>query len=219
MKIALIGGHGKVALLASPLLIEAGHSVTSFIRNPDHAADVAATGATPEVIDIERLDIEGWGEALAGGYDAVVWSAGAGGGSRERTWAVDFTAAKNSMVAALRAGIARYVMVSYSHASLTHTIPTSNGFWDYAEAKAEADVFLRGSGLHYTILGPSSLTLDEPTLRVSRVPNQDLPAEVPPTSRANVAHMIVEALEDPAAIDVTYRFTDGDTPISRAFES
>ena len=36
----IIGGHGKVALLAAPLLAEAGHDVVSIIRNPDHAEDV-----------------------------------------------------------------------------------------------------------------------------------------------------------------------------------
>ncbi|TFI50643.1 NAD-dependent dehydratase, partial [Micrococcus endophyticus] len=38
----IIGGHGKVALLAAPLLAEAGHDVTSIIRNPEHAAEVEA---------------------------------------------------------------------------------------------------------------------------------------------------------------------------------
>ena len=32
-RIALIGGHGKVALLASELLTQAGHSVDAIIRN------------------------------------------------------------------------------------------------------------------------------------------------------------------------------------------
>ena len=41
-RIVMIGGHGKVALLAAPLLVEAGHEVISLIRNPDQADDVAA---------------------------------------------------------------------------------------------------------------------------------------------------------------------------------
>src|SRR5690606_28882409 len=96
MEIALIGGHGKVALLAAPLLVEAGHSVRSVIRDPDHVADVEATGARAVVTDIETLDAAGW-DALLEGADAVVWSAGAGGGNPARTRAVDLDAAVASM--------------------------------------------------------------------------------------------------------------------------
>ena len=110
--IVVIGGHGKVALLLAPILAELGHSVTSVIRNPDHAADVEAAGATPLVADVETLDTDGIAEVL-GGHDAVVWSAGAGGGDPERTRAVDQDAAIRSMEAAQQAGVRRYVMVSY----------------------------------------------------------------------------------------------------------
>ena len=79
-RIVVIGGHGKVALLLTPILAELGHSVTSVIRNPDHAADVEAAGAAPHVADVEMLDTDGIAEVLAG-HDAVVWSAGAGGGA------------------------------------------------------------------------------------------------------------------------------------------
>src|SRR6185437_16449590 len=54
--IIVIGGHGKVALLLSHILSERGDQVTSVFRNPDHADDVAATGATPVPADIEQLD-------------------------------------------------------------------------------------------------------------------------------------------------------------------
>ena len=46
-RIVMIGGHGKVALLAAPLLVEAGHEVVSLIRNPDQADDVVAVGGRP----------------------------------------------------------------------------------------------------------------------------------------------------------------------------
>ena len=44
----IIGGHGKVALLAAPLLAEAGHDVVSLIRNPDHAEDEEYLAPTSE---------------------------------------------------------------------------------------------------------------------------------------------------------------------------
>ena len=74
-RIALIGGHGKVALELSRILSGTGKDVTSFIRNPDHRSDVEATGATPAVLDIERATTAEIAEALRG-HDAVVWSAG-----------------------------------------------------------------------------------------------------------------------------------------------
>src|SRR3712207_4600201 len=111
-RIAIIGGHGKVALRLSTLLADEGHSVTSFIRNPEHAADVEQTGATPSVLDVENSTTAALAEALEG-HDAVVWSAGAGGGNPARTYAVDRDAAIRSMDAAAQAGVDRYVMVSY----------------------------------------------------------------------------------------------------------
>ena len=53
----IIGGHGKVALLAAPLLAEAGHDVVSIIRNPDHAEDVRAAGAETLVLDLSLIHI------------------------------------------------------------------------------------------------------------------------------------------------------------------
>ena len=43
------------AELAAPLLAADGHEVTSVIRNPKHAEEVTASGATPLVRDIESL--------------------------------------------------------------------------------------------------------------------------------------------------------------------
>ncbi|MBB5830796.1 SDR family oxidoreductase [Brachybacterium aquaticum] len=211
MDIALIGGHGKVALLAEPLLAEAGHTVHAVIRNPEHAAEVEAAGATPVVSDIETLDADGWGELLRG-KDAVVWSAGAGGGTPARTVAVDLDAAIASMESAQRVGLKRYVMVSYFGASLDHGIPEDNSFHTYAEAKAKADAHLRGTDLDWTILGPSGLTLEEPTGRI------DLgAAEGSTVSRGNVARTIVAALAEPATVGQFLQFNDGEQEIGEAF--
>lgn len=223
MNIALIGGHGKVAFLAASLLVAAGHTVTSFIRNPDHAVDVARTGATPRVLDVEILDQAGWNEVLAEGFDAVVWSDGAGSGSPERTWAVDVTAAKRSIAAAVRADITRYVMVSYASSTLHHEIPLDNSFWHYTQAKAEADTFLRGTELDYVILGPTTLTLDDPTGAVElygEIPaDRSTTADLPCTSRANVAQMILAAVEAPPSQRRSIAFADGSTPIAEVFGS
>jgi putative NADH-flavin reductase len=83
--------------------------VTALIRNPDHAADVEATGARPRIADVEYLDTDRIADVLRG-HDAVVWSAGAGGGDPARTYAVDRDATIRSTDAAVSAGVRRYVM-------------------------------------------------------------------------------------------------------------
>lgn len=141
-RIVVIGGHGKVARLLTPLLVRGGHSVSALFRNPAHADDVIADGATPQVFDIEHADTDAIAAQLAG-HDAVVWSAGAGGGNAARTYAVDRDAAIRSMHAAAQARVRRYVMVSYLGAGLEHGIGPDDGFFAYAQAKAAADAQLR----------------------------------------------------------------------------
>ena len=209
-RILIFGGHGKVALLLEPLLTARGDQVTAVIREAAQIDDVRATGADPVVFDAESASQDAMATLIAG-HDAVVWSAGAGGGSAERTRAVDFDAAARSMDAAADAGVRRYVMVSYFGSSPEHGIPASDSFHAYAEAKAAADEHLRATPLDWTVLGPSRLTLGEPTGRI------DAHTEVSGSvSRADVARVVAQTLVEPATIHRTIRFNDGDQPIEQA---
>lgn len=209
-RILLIGGHGKIALLAEPLLAAAGHEVDAVIRNPDHAPEVQAAQANPVVADVENMDVDQLVE-LTDGHDVVIWSAGAGGGNPERTYAVDRDAAVRSMDAAQAAGVGRYVMVSYFGAGPNHGVPEDAGFFHYAEAKAAADEYLRASALDWVILGPSRLTDEPGTGQVSVGPNDK--AEVP---RADVAAVIAATVETPELSRITYEFNGGDVPVTEA---
>ncbi|OYN90435.1 SDR family oxidoreductase [Parenemella sanctibonifatiensis] len=212
-KVIIIGGHGKVALLLAPLLVANGDDVHSVVRNPDHVPDIRATGAEPIVADIENLGTEELTELISG-HDAVVWSAGAGGGSPDRTWAVDRDAAIRSIDAAQAAGVQRYVMLSYAGSGVDD-IPESEGFYAYSKAKAAADDHLRASGLQWTVLGPSGLTLDEPT---GAIHLHDGTASGTVT-RADVAAVIAQSLRQPATIGKTIRFDNGDVSIDEALAS
>ena len=213
-RVAIIGGHGKVALHLAKDLTARGHQVTSLFRNPDHAADVEATGATAVVADVEHLSTEEIAGRLAG-QEAMVWSAGAGGGSPERTYAVDRDAAIRSMDAARAAGVRRYVMVPYFGAGPDHGVPEDNGFFAYAEAKAAADKHLRGSGLDWTILGPSGLTMDPGTGKIETGPG----VEGSQVSREDVALVAAEVLDRPATIGKTIVFNNGATPVAEALDA
>ncbi len=214
-RIAIIGGHGKVALELARILAADGEDVTSFFRNPDHAEDVAATGATPSVLDVEHTATAELAGALRG-HDAVVWSAGAGGGNPDRTYAVDRDAAIRSMDAASEAGVGRYIMVSYFGAGPDHGVPADNSFHAYAEAKAAADQYLRGTDLAWTILGPGSLT-DGPGNGLIDVNPADTSAGTA-TSRANVALVTAAVLGLPETAGRTIEFRDGTLPVAAALE-
>ncbi len=208
-RIVVIGGHGKVALQLARILTDRGDEVSSVFRNPGHAADVAAAGAAPVVADIERLDTE----ALAGlvaGHDAVVFSAGAGGGNPTRTYAVDRDAAIRVIDAAARAGVKRFVMVSYFGARPDHGVAQGDSFFAYAEAKAAADDHLRASDLDWTVLGPGRLTLEPATGRIA------LGRGTGEVSRADVALVVAAALADDSTVGRTIDFNNGETPIGEA---
>lgn len=210
-RILIFGGHGKVALHLSRILIERGDEVTSVFRNPDHSEEVMVTGAQPLVGDIEALDVDALTEIVEG-HDAVVFSAGAGGGNPTRTYAVDRDAAIRIIDAAERAEVARFIMVSYFGASADHDVPKDNSFFHYAEAKAAADAHLRSSGLRWTILGPGRLTLEPSTGRIAVGPDA-VGGEV---SREDVALVAAACLADDTTVGRTVEFNNGDVPIAEA---
>ncbi|SRR5258707_271539 len=210
--IMVIGGHGKVALQLARILTERGDEVSSVFRNPDHSDDVAASlsgGGRPVQADIEQLDTAALAELLAG-HDAVVFSAGAGGGNPARTYAVDRDAAIRVIDAAAQASAKRFVMVSYFGAGPGHGVPPDDPFFPYAEAKAAADEHLRASDLNWTVLGPSRLTLEPATGRI------EVGAGKGTTSRADVALVVAAALDVDSTIRRTIDFNNGDVPIADA---
>ncbi|KIC59965.1 NAD(P)H-binding protein [Microbacterium hominis] len=209
-RILIIGGHGKVALQAEPLLVRAGHDVRAVIRTADHADEVAAAGAHPEVADVAGLDIAQLTD-LVRGSDVVIWSAGAGGGDAARTYAVDRDAAIRTIDAAAAAGVDRFIMVSYFGAGADHGVDPDNGFFAYAEAKAAADDHLRASGVDFTILAPSSLTDDAATGLIETDAESGTSV-----SRADVAAVLAAAVDEPATRGRTVSFNTGSTPIAAA---
>jgi uncharacterized protein YbjT (DUF2867 family) len=211
-RIVIVGGHGKVALHLARTLTDRGDQVTSVFRNPDHADDVSATGARPVVADIEKLGTGALADLLAG-HDAVVFSAGAGGGDPARTYAVDRDAAIRVIDAAGRARVQRFVMVSYFGAGPDHGVSQDNSFFAYADAKAAADAHLRASDLDWTVLGPGRLTLEPATGRIAVGADAEEKAEV---SREDVALVAAAVLNDDSTIRRTIEFNNGDLPILEA---
>ena len=219
-KAVIIGAHGKIALLAAPRLVDAGYAVDGLIRNPDHADDIRATGANPVELSLEDASVDDLAQAFDGA-DAVVFSAGAGGGNPARTDAVDHKGAIRAMDAALQAGVSRFVLVSYARALVdVDTLNPEDSFFPYAKAKHDADEHLRSTNLDYTILGPGRLTLEPAAEKIvvadEKGAVEGLPAEAAVTSRDNVAAVIAHVLIENAGSRQTINFYDGDTAIADA---
>ncbi|KAF3942501.1 hypothetical protein ABW19_dt0206636 [Dactylella cylindrospora] len=162
--VLILGGHGKVALRLTPILLQKSWSVTSVIRNPEHEADIKATAGThPGKLNVLVSSIEDVKSTAAAAEvigsvkpDYVVWSAGAAGkGGPARTYAIDRDAAKFYIAAAAESStVTKFLLVSYVHARRDRAPWWTEADWEYAQsmnskilpdyykAKVDADEYL-----------------------------------------------------------------------------
>ncbi|WP_027019150.1 SDR family oxidoreductase [Corynebacterium sputi] len=212
-RVIVIGANGKVAQRLLPILTDSGHQVRGVIRNPDRAEDVQSFGATAEVADVEHLSTEEI-TALLDGSDTVVWSAGAGAESAEKTYAIDRDAAIRTMDAAAAAGAKRFIMVSYLGSGVIPDVPEDNWLYSYSRAKTAADEHLRNTDLDWTILAPGPLTLDEPTGLISITAPGD--GRIP---RGDVAAVVATVIGANNTIGQRLPLGEGDTRIADAIQT
>jgi len=211
LEVAVVGGHGRIARRLLRLLSERGDRARGLIRNPEHSADVEATGATAVGADIENLDADAIARSIAG-VDAVVFAAGAGPGSgaaRKRT--VDYGGAAKLIEAARMNDVSRYVIVSAI--GVNRPERWSDEMRPYFEAKAEADAELIQSGLDYTIVRPGGLTDDPGTGSIDAAEDLGRYGQIP---RDDVAATLLACLPEPATIRKAFDLLAGETPIADA---
>ena len=211
MKITIAGGHGKIALLLSELLAQAGHTPVALIRNPDHEADVRAHGAEPLLLDLEKSDVSSLVDALRGS-DAVVFAAGAGpdsGPARKLT--VDRDGAILLATAAHTAGVPRVVVIS-AIGSDDFDPDSDDEFQIYLRAKSEADAAVRALDLDWTIVRPGGLT-DEPGTGLVEAAAVVERGSIP---RADVAAVIAGLLGSGRGIRSQFEVVSGSVPIDSA---
>ncbi|ROT36389.1 NAD dependent epimerase/dehydratase [Sodiomyces alkalinus F11] len=122
--VLILGGHGKVSQLITPILLRNSWTVTSVIRSADQvptieklSAGVSAGKLNVLVRSIEDVKEQAQAQAVLDEIkpDTVFWSAGAGGkGNPERTFAIDRDAAVHFIrAAAATPSIHQFILVSY----------------------------------------------------------------------------------------------------------
>ncbi|RAL11656.1 uncharacterized protein BO97DRAFT_346567 [Aspergillus homomorphus CBS 101889] len=164
MQVLLLGGHGKVALHLTPLLLARSWNVTSVIRNPEHENEILALGRGAKgkinvllsSLDDVKSDADAKKVLDAVNPDYVVWSAGAGGkGGPSRTQAIDEVAAKHFLSASFsHPRVTKYLLVSWIGSRRKQPSWLSNDDWAglqnvfnnvlpaYSKAKLEADEYM-----------------------------------------------------------------------------
>ena len=214
MRIVIAGGHGKIALLLSRELADAGHEPVGIIRNPSQAADLRAAGAIPLVLDLENSTIDDVADALDGA-DAAVFAAGAGPNSdADRKLTLDRDGAILLADASVRAGVRRLVMVSSMGAD-DYDATSDDVFQVYLRAKGEADAAVRHRDLDWTIVRPGALTDSEPSGLVTMGETVDR-GSIP---RADVAVVLAALLIGNIGVERQFEVTSGQTPIAEALST
>lgn len=214
-RIAIVGGHGKIALHLIKLLAAKGHTPLALVRNLDYSAELEGIGATVGILDIEQsADVDF--AAVFEGCDAVVFAAGGGpDGNIVRKHTVDLEGSVKSIAGAKIAGVNRFVQISAIGVDKPIAADADDVWTAYVEAKRDADVALRESDLDWTIIRPGALTDDEPTGLVT-IAEEVERASIP---RADVAEILAAALDDPRTIRQQWEAVSGSTSVADAFDA
>lgn len=198
--VLVFGGTRGVGLETVRLLQAAGTPVTVMVRASSDLAEVNETGARLVTGDaLERGDVDG---ALASGDFRAVVSTLSGKAKDGRQ--VDAIGNINAIDAAGDAGVRRFVLVSsVGVGDSKKAMPwmVRKVLSDRLAGKGEAEEHLRDHGIKYTIIRPGQLTNKKASGRGILTEDRKENGRV---SRAEVARLIVAAIDDPAAVNKTF---------------
>ncbi|KAK0511881.1 hypothetical protein JMJ35_005731 [Cladonia borealis] len=122
-RVLLIGGHGKISQLLTPLILSRSWYLTSLIRDPAQTPTITAlakdhpTNLSILVTSIEEIKTQSQAQAILSSTKPtyIIFSAGAGGkGGPSRTQAID----RDACIAFIRAAVAtptvtKFILISY----------------------------------------------------------------------------------------------------------
>ncbi len=204
--ILLLGATRQTGLEVAKLLAARGDKVTAVVRSGSPRAELDALGVTVitgDAFDPDSLDAAFQGNA----FSAVISTLGR---SSKGDQTVDNEGTRNLVDAAKKAGVKRFLITTAigagdSRAALT---PGAEQFLGKVmDRKTLGENHLKESGLEYTILRPGAMTSDAPTGHGFLTQDASLIGTI---TRADLAQLILDCLDDDGAIGQTYSTIDKD---------
>ena len=146
--VLVVGATGLVGGIITRTLLEQGQDVRILVRPNSNYQPLVEAGATPVEGDLKDPDSL---VAVCEGVDRLITTASAGSrGGADTPDSVDLQGNRNLIDAARAAGVQQFIFVSTIGADEASPVPL-------LRAKAQAEAYLRGSGLTYTILASHTL--------------------------------------------------------------
>lgn len=221
MKILILGSNGGVASKISQILKDNKADFTASVRDENKLDDLKNQGMDVKLINVVKDSIDDLAKSFEG-YDKILFSIGAGGkDGAENTVSVDLDGAVKTMIAAKKAGVNQYYMISTWDSSREAVDNPDDPIKTYTICKHYADLYLTElSGLTYTIIHPSTLNDDEgkgsieitDTHSTSVAVNQSI-------SRSDVASFVSKLLLTDGFKNQSIQIASGDTDIDEAIEN
>ncbi|SFP67138.1 Putative NADH-flavin reductase [Amycolatopsis arida] len=208
MRITVVGASGRTGSHVVRLLCRQGHEVVAGVRARRRGDELAELGARPVVVDL-AADPEHMVDAFAGST-VVINTAGAGDPDPAAVNLVDRDGSIAAIRAAERAGVQRFVQLSAQFADAPDQ--GDRLVRSFLMAKQVSDTVLGRSSLVWTVVRPGTLTDEAPTGRV-KIGGHLESGSVP---RADVAAVLVAALDEPLTEYRGFDVHGGDVPIPAA---
>jgi len=201
----VIGGTRATGLEIVRILRDRGEEVAVLARPGSDTAAAERLGA--RIVRGDAMQPDELRAALANGpYRAVISTLG--GGARGGGPRPDYEGNRNAVDAAREAGVRRFLLVTVIGAAESHKAAPFMARRFLAEVivdKTRAEQHLKTSGLDYTIIRPGGLLNNPAEAEAFLSPDTRAMSWI---GRPDLARLVVQALDDPRAIDQVYHAHD-----------
>jgi len=211
MRLLLLGATGRTGRQILAQALQQGHAVTALVRDASRLAE-----GGPALTAVEGLVTDPAAVAAAmPGHDAVLCALGSANPRELLGTDLMRTSLRNLTDAMSHHGVRRIVLLSAlgagdsaAYAPLPLRLTFRTAFRAVGRDKDAAERILRGSDLDWTIVYPPRLG-DGPPAGSLRHGVEMRVTGMPTVSRAGVAHLMLDLLQDAASIRTSISVTRG----------